>query len=267
MAGRIDRGSRLLAGQDQAWVSDNGTFAFGFSPVDSRKDQFHLGIWFGQLPAKMQSWSSTPTATSFSTTAPPPSGHQTPLLPESKRRSCLKTATSYCTARSTDSMAELLPSLGYTLPGQPLTVSLELKSSKSQSDGGYYTLKMLQQPTSLSLALTYNLPVAVEKETESAYTNFSYWSGPEISNVTGDVLAVLDGRGSFGIVYGSSADGAVYVYKNDNDSGGLSSAINRTISPLVLRRLILETNGNLRCIDGKRCEWIEAMGARVGCRL
>ncbi|CAI9762451.1 unnamed protein product [Fraxinus pennsylvanica] len=30
------------------------------------------------------------------------------------------------------------------LPGQPLTVSLELKSSKSPSRGGYYALKMLQ---------------------------------------------------------------------------------------------------------------------------
>jgi hypothetical protein len=44
------------------------------------------------------------------------------------------------------------------LPNQPLTVSLELTSvPKSPSQGGYYSLKMLQQPTSLSLALTYNL--------------------------------------------------------------------------------------------------------------
>jgi hypothetical protein len=44
------------------------------------------------------------------------------------------------------------------LPNQPLTVSLELTSvPKSPLQGGYYSLKMLQQPTSLSLALTYNL--------------------------------------------------------------------------------------------------------------
>lgn len=50
MAGRIVPGSRLLAGEDRAWVSDNGTFAFGFAPVNSRNDQFQLGIWFAQLP-------------------------------------------------------------------------------------------------------------------------------------------------------------------------------------------------------------------------
>ncbi|KAL0318059.1 UNVERIFIED_CONTAM: G-type lectin S-receptor-like serine/threonine-protein kinase [Sesamum angustifolium] len=282
MAGRIDRGSRLLAGQDQAWVSDNGTFAFGFSPVDSRKDQFHLGIWFAQLPGdRTLVWSAdinSPVSkdavlefnadgnlvlndgaatvwTSNTTT----SGVETAFMSENGNF-ILYGPDQLIAWQSFSHPSDTL------LPGQPLTVSLELKSSKSQSDGGYYTLKMLQQPTSLSLALTYNLPVAVEKETESAYTNFSYWSGPEISNVTGDVLAVLDGRGSFGIVYGSSADGAVYVYKNDNDSGGLSSAMNRTTSPLVLRRLILETNGNLRLyrwdndVNGSR-QWVPEWAA------
>lgn len=47
-------------------------------------------------------------------------------------------------------------------------------------------------------------------------------------------------------MYGSSADGAVYVYKSDSDEKGLSSAFNRTVRPQVLRRLILEMNGNLR---------------------
>ncbi|KAL1552796.1 non-specific serine/threonine protein kinase [Salvia divinorum] len=131
------------------------------------------------------------------------------------------------------------------LPGQPLTADLELTSSKSTSRDGYYTLKMQQQPTSLSLGLTYNLPESYDSPPESL-ANFSYWSGPDISNVTGDVVAVMDDGGSFGIVYGSSADGAVYVYKNDNDSGSLSAAMNRTSSPLVIRRLTLEANGNLR---------------------
>lgn len=150
------------------------------------------------------------------------------------------------------------------LPGQPLTVSQELTSSVSPAHGGYYTLKMLQQPTSLSLALTYNLPdYSMSPE---LYTNYSYWSGPDISNVTGDVVAVLDEAGSFGIMYGSSSDGAVYVYKNDGDDGGLSSATNQTFSPSMLRRLILEINGNLRLyrwdndVNGSR-QWVPEWAA------
>ncbi|XP_057480436.1 G-type lectin S-receptor-like serine/threonine-protein kinase At5g24080 isoform X2 [Actinidia eriantha] len=151
------------------------------------------------------------------------------------------------------------------LPGQPLTVSLELTSPKSPSHGGYYTLKMLQQPTSLSLALSYNLPESYDTSPES-YNNYSYWSGPDISNVTSDIVAVLDEDGSFGIVYGSSSDGAVYVYKNDGDNGGLSSAKNQSVSPSVLRRLILETNGNLRLyrwdndVNGSR-QWVPEWAA------
>jgi hypothetical protein len=113
------------------------------------------------------------------------------------------------------------------LPNQPLTVSLELTTSTSASHGGYYTLKMLQQPTSLSLALTYNSPENYDNLPES-YSNYSYWQGPDISNVTGDVVAVLDEAGSFGIVYGESSDGAVYVYKNDGDGRGLSAPSNQS---------------------------------------
>ncbi|KAL6958800.1 non-specific serine,threonine protein kinase [Sarracenia purpurea var. burkii] len=104
---------------------------------------------------------------------------------------------------------------------------------------------MLQQPTSLSLALNYNLPDSYATSPDSS--NYSYWSGPDISNVTGDVVAVLNSAGSFGIVYGSSSNGAVYVYKNDGDNGTLSSATNQTlVRSSVLRRLTLETGGNLR---------------------
>lgn len=152
------------------------------------------------------------------------------------------------------------------LPGQPLTVDLELTSSKSPSHGGYFTLKMLQKTTSLSLALTYNLPESPESPPESV-SNISYWPGPDISNVTGEVVAVMDDGGSFGIVYGSSSDGAVYVYKNDNDSGSLSAAVNGTRGPpLVLRRLTLETNGNLRLyrwdndVNGSR-QWVAEWAA------
>lgn len=50
VSARIGPGSRLSAkDQNQAWVSDNGTFAFGFTPVDL-PDQYLLAIWFAELP-------------------------------------------------------------------------------------------------------------------------------------------------------------------------------------------------------------------------
>lgn len=49
-SGRINPGSRLLASENRVWVSDNGTFAFGFAPANLRNEQFQLGIWFAQLP-------------------------------------------------------------------------------------------------------------------------------------------------------------------------------------------------------------------------
>ncbi|CAN0902888.1 G-type lectin S-receptor-like serine/threonine-protein kinase At5g24080 [Linum grandiflorum] len=145
------------------------------------------------------------------------------------------------------------------LPNQPLTASLELTSHGG--GGNYYSLKMLQQPNSLSLALTYNLP-------ESTGANYSYWTGPDISNVTGEVLAVVDQAGSFGIVYGESSSGAVYVHKNDNDYNGLASATNQSTRGITgaIRRLILEGNGNLRLyrfdndVNGSR-QWVPEWAA------
>lgn len=133
---------------------------------------------------------------------------------------------------------------------------------------------MLQQRTSLTLALTYNLPEPYDVVSSSSpfdqasYYNYSYWSAPEISNVTGDVVATLDEAGSFGIVYGESSNGAVYVYKNDEDDNGLSSAINRSslAGSSVLRRLTLEANGNLRLyrwdndVNGSR-QWVPEWAA------
>ncbi|XP_057988741.1 G-type lectin S-receptor-like serine/threonine-protein kinase At5g24080 isoform X2 [Hevea brasiliensis] len=151
------------------------------------------------------------------------------------------------------------------LPNQPLTVSLELTSPKSPLHGGHYSLKMLQQPTSLSLALTYNLPESYDASPK-AYANYSYWPGPDISNVTGDVVGVLDEAGSFGIVYGESSNGAVYVHKNDGDYNGLSSATNQSTRLSARRRLILETNGNLRLyrwdndVNGSR-QWVAEWAA------
>ncbi|KAL7146227.1 hypothetical protein ABFS83_06G026100 [Erythranthe nasuta] len=277
MSGRISPGSRLLAGQGQTWVSDNGTFAFGFAPTDSRNDQFQLGIWFAQLPgdrtlvwsADINSPVSKDAILDFDATGNLVVTHrdttvwtsntsrvETALLSESGNF-LLYGPDQLIAWQSFSHPSDTL------LPGQPLTVDLELKSTSSPSHGGYYTLKMLQQPTSLSLALTYNSPQSL--------TNFSYWSGPDISNITGHVSAVVDQEGSFGIVYGSSSDGAVYVYKNDNDSNGLSSSSptnNRTNTtpPSTLRRLVLETNGNLRLyrwdndVNGSR-QWVPEWAA------
>lgn len=50
VSGRVIFGSRLLAKESQAWFSDNGTFAFGFTPAVESDDQYQLAIWFSELP-------------------------------------------------------------------------------------------------------------------------------------------------------------------------------------------------------------------------
>lgn len=55
MAGQIGIRSRLFASDhNQVWLSDNRTFAFGFSPLsssgDNVNDRFLLAIWFAELP-------------------------------------------------------------------------------------------------------------------------------------------------------------------------------------------------------------------------
>ncbi|KAL5746456.1 hypothetical protein ACOSP7_027602 [Xanthoceras sorbifolium] len=292
--GQIGLGSRLLpAGgdhnddQEQSWVSDNGTFAFGFTPVADTRDRFELGIWFAQLPGdRTLVWSANRNSDPVSKDAIlelDTTGNlvlidgDTTVWTSNTSGAAVQFATMsdsgnfilYAAANDGNRpvwQSFLHPS-DTLLPNQPLTVSLELISPKSHSHGGYYSLKMLQQPTSLSLALTYNLPDASYDSSTDAYTNNSYWSGPDISNVTGDVVAVVDEAGSFGIVYGESSNGAVYVYKNDNDYNGLSSATNRSNTRLsVLRRLILETNGNLRLyrwdddVNGSR-QWVPEWAA------
>jgi hypothetical protein len=50
-ASHIGLGSRLIAhDQNKAWVSDNGTFAFGLTPAANARDQFQVAIWFADLP-------------------------------------------------------------------------------------------------------------------------------------------------------------------------------------------------------------------------
>lgn len=49
-SGRIGLGLRLLArDKDEAWLSDNGTFAFGFTQAHT-PNLFQLAIWFADLP-------------------------------------------------------------------------------------------------------------------------------------------------------------------------------------------------------------------------
>ncbi|KAM3376052.1 G-type lectin S-receptor-like serine/threonine-protein kinase [Capsicum galapagoense] len=283
VSGRVIFGSRLLAKESQAWFSDNGTFAFGFTPAVESDDQYQLAIWFSELPGdRTLVWSpninspvSKDAILEFATTGNLllMDGDSTVWASNTSEAGVEFAVMSengnfilYSTNRSIAWQSFSHPS-DTLLPGQSLTVSLELTSSKSPSHGGYYTLKMLQQPTSLSLALTYNVPNSYDSSPEF-YSNFSYWSGPEISNATGNVIAVLDKAGSFGIVYGSSSDGAVYVYKNDDDYGGLSSAVNQTNSNVasVLRRLTLEVNGNLHLyrwdndVNGSR-QWVPEWAA------
>ncbi|XP_059298853.1 G-type lectin S-receptor-like serine/threonine-protein kinase At5g24080 isoform X1 [Lycium ferocissimum] len=284
VSARVIMGSRLLAKENQSWFSDNGTFAFGFTPTVDSNDQYQLAIWFAQLPGdRTLVWSpninspvSKDAILEFDTTGnlllmdgdtavwtsnTSEAGVELAVMSENGNFILYSTNLSMAWQSFSHPSDTLLP-------GQSLAVSLELTSSKSPSHGGYYTLKMLQQPTSLSLALTYNVPNKSYDSSPEFYSNFSYWSGPEISNVTGDVIAVLDKAGSFGIIYGSSSDGAVYVYKNDDDYGGLSSAVNQTNSYVssVLRRLTLEVNGNLRLyrwdndMNGSR-QWVPEWAA------
>ncbi|OMO67038.1 S-locus glycoprotein [Corchorus olitorius] len=281
-AAQIGLGSRLLASDpDRPWVSDNGTFAFGFTPSDIR-DRFLLGIWFADLPGdRTLVWSANRNshvtknaileldttgnlvlmdgdATVWTSNT---SGTRVEFAVMSESGNFILYASNNRIAWQ--SFAHPSDTL---LPNQPLSVSQELTTSTSASHGGYYALKMLQQPSSLTLALTYNLPEPNDASPD-AYTNYSYWSAPDISNVTGEVVAVLDEAGSFGIVYGESSNGAVYVYKNDGDFNGLSSASNQSNVRLsVLRRLIIESNGNLRLyrwdndVNGSR-QWVPEWAA------
>ncbi|KAI3792992.1 hypothetical protein L1987_35604 [Smallanthus sonchifolius] len=281
VSGRVGLGTRLYANSYQAWVSANGTFAFGFVPAldprsSSQDERYQLGIWFADLPGdRTLAWSAyliapvtkdaileldrignlvlTDGRTTAWTSNTTGAGIQSAELLENGNL-VMYTSDQNIAWQSFSHPSDTL------LPGQPLTINVELTSSRVPTrGGGYYTLKILQEPTSLSL--TYNLPADPYNLSMEAQSNYSYWETPEFSNVTGDVVAVLDQAGSFGVVYGGDSFGAVYIYKNDNDKGELSSASNQTNRPLVLRGLILETNGNLRLyrwdndVNGSR-QWV-----------
>ncbi|XP_031738955.1 G-type lectin S-receptor-like serine/threonine-protein kinase At5g24080 isoform X2 [Cucumis sativus] len=291
MAGQIGIRSRLFASDhNQVWLSDNRTFAFGFSPLsssgDNVNDRFLLAIWFAELPGdRTVIWSANRNSPVSKNAIVELDVTGNLVLTDGAAASVVWSSNTsgdgaeYAVMSESGNFilfnAERSPvwqSFSHPsdtlLPNQPLSVSLELTTSKSPSHGGYYTLKMLQQRTTLKLALTFNLPESYEGLPES-YANYSYWSAPEISNVTGEVIAVLDEGGSFGVVYGDSSNGAVYVYKNDNDNGGLSASTNQSIRNVrtqVVRRLTLESNGNLRLyrwdddVNGSR-QWVPEWAA------
>ncbi|MFS8013664.1 putative non-specific serine/threonine protein kinase [Helianthus anomalus] len=64
VSGRIGLGSRLYANNNQAWVSENGTFAFGFAQAtdmgsNSNDERYQLGIWFADVPGdRTLAWSA-----------------------------------------------------------------------------------------------------------------------------------------------------------------------------------------------------------------
>lgn len=240
---QIPLGSQLAASKNQSWVSANRIFAFGFTPAGS-DDQFLLAIWYAELPgAATIVWS--PNRDSPVSTNAVVRLEQSGNLALYDRNKLVWAANS--SGLNVD-FAVMLDSGSFILyngtspdrqvawqsfwlpgdtllPGQTLSASLELTSNRSRF--GYYTLKMLQQHTSLSLALTF--------VTFDSQSNYSYWSSPQISNATGNIAAVLDSSGSFSIMYGESSSGTVYIHKND--TGPDSS---------VLRRIKVETDGNLR---------------------
>ncbi|OWM79609.1 hypothetical protein CDL15_Pgr023021 [Punica granatum] len=254
VAGEISLGSRLRASANEAWVSENGTFAFGFAG-SGEKDRYQIAIWFAQLPGdRTVVWSPNRNSPVGKDAILELDGTGNLILTDGAatvwtsntsrigvRAASMLDTGNFVLYNSTDLPAwqSFSHPSDTLLPDQPLTVSMELMSSVSRPQGGYYTLKMLQQPTSLSLALTYNLPHGGVVGAEP-YANYSYWMGPDISNATGDVTAVLGQDGSLGIVYGDSSGGAVYVYKNNDGRSGSKQ------TGSVLRRLTLEKNGNMR---------------------
>ncbi|KAL5989185.1 hypothetical protein ACLOJK_010075 [Asimina triloba] len=256
----IPPGSKLSASENQSWVSGNATFAFGFTSAGS-PNELLLAIWYARLappahPTIVWSANSRNSPVGKDATLELDTDGNLVLIDQNSpvwtsntsgqgaEAAIMSDSGSFMLCNSTfhvvwETFAHPSDTL---LPGQPLTVSSELTTPKSpHGSSSYYSLKMLQQTTSLSLALTYNTPAA----TYSNYSNYSYWSSPQISNATGDVVAILDESGNFRIVYGDDPAGTVFVYKNideEDNSSSLGNKNNRTI----LRRLTIETNGNLR---------------------
>ncbi|KAG9448421.1 hypothetical protein H6P81_014549 [Aristolochia fimbriata] len=273
-AGRIQLGRRLSARESNSWLSDNGTFAFGFAPTPgSSHDQFQLAIWYASLPGDLTIvWSANRNVPVGKDASVELDGSGNLVLSDRNTLvwssntsgqgvefAVISDSGNFALYGASDDLRPVWDTFAHPsdtiLPGQSLTVSQELTTPKSGTHDrrGYYSLKMLQQPTSLSLALTYNSPKSEEEGSsssfppESPYSNYSYWSSPEISNVTGDVVAVLDQSGNFGIMYGSDPAGKIYVYKNDGTRNHSSSSSSQSSSSaVIISRVTIESNGNLR---------------------
>eukprot|EP01018_Ginkgo_biloba_P000608 Gb_35930 [translate_table: standard] len=243
--GSIPLNSRISVKGNEVWMSKNGTFALGFSSV-SRNENV-LGIWYAGIPGNrtlvwMANRNNPVGEDGFFSLGVDGNlqlgnerstvwmGETTGLDVQSGEMLESGNFVLYNTDRNIvwQSFASPTDTL---LPGQQLTESLNLSSRNSSSDvsTGHYWLKMMQKPDSLKLALNYNPPY------ESF--NYSYWSGPEISNVSGPVVASLDSSGSFSMSYGKSSNGLVYIYQNSNSS----SEGDRN-----LRRITVESDGNLK---------------------
>ncbi|XP_020521982.1 G-type lectin S-receptor-like serine/threonine-protein kinase At5g24080 [Amborella trichopoda] len=246
VGGGIALGTKMSVGDNRVWISDNGTFAFGFHPTSSSPQQFELAIWFARLPGERTLvWTANRKI--------PVSRDAVVELDNSGNLQLMDGDTVVWMSGTKDVSVEsgemsesgnlVLRTLNFSvvwqsfsaptdtlLPGQQLTESLYLTTLPTSSQT-YYSLEMLQEPTSLNLALTYYAP--------QMPTNYSYWSGPQISNATGSVVAQLDYSGSFSLSYGRLSSGLVYIYQNENDE-------ERNNSSRVFRRVTLGNDGNLR---------------------
>ncbi|KAK1286092.1 G-type lectin S-receptor-like serine/threonine-protein kinase [Acorus calamus] len=211
------------------WVSDNGTFGFGFTSTGS-PDELQLSIWYFNLPGD-------------------------PTIVWSAKRDSPVGREAYVELETTGNLALIDPSTA-TIVWASNTTGRGVRSAE-MSDSGNFILcnssddsvwesfshpsdtllpgqPLTANPSSLSLSLSYISP--------NTSLNYSYWSGPQISNATGDVVAVLNDSGSFGVSYGSSSSGTVYVHKNDCDVSGCT----KKETGVVLRRLVIGDDGNLR---------------------
>ncbi|KAH9293358.1 hypothetical protein KI387_041432, partial [Taxus chinensis] len=229
----------------QVWMSENGTFAFGFSQVS--RDHYVLGIWYANIPGnRTLVWMANrdqPVGEGGCLTLGQDGNLQlvdegstiwmaetTGLFVQSGEMQESGNFVLYNSNRNIvwQSFASPTDTL---LPEQQLTETLNLTSWNSSTDvsTGHYSLKMVRTPVSLKLALNYNAP--------SGSSNYSYWSGPEIFEGSDTVVVSLDHSGSISMSYSNSSNGLLYIYQNSNRLGE---------NERILSRITIEHDGNVR---------------------
>ncbi|KAJ0959940.1 hypothetical protein J5N97_000280 [Dioscorea zingiberensis] len=225
--GEIPISSELSASQNQVWLSENSTFAFRFTSSGS-DDQFLLAIWYFKLPGD-------PTVI-WSPNRESPVGRDAVVKLDLTGNLVLFDSNSSLWMSNTSSQgvksAVMSESGSFILyNGSSSDRQIAWQSFWHPSD------TLLLASNWLSLLSYHHSSPLLESYASSPefHANYSYWSSPEISNATGDVVAVLDQSGNFGIMFGSSSSGTMYVHKNDT-GGGAST----------LRRITIGTDGNLR---------------------